>query len=45
MSLLVTLPPLVHEGQALYHVASGESSQSAASVVESFHQEHEQPLF
>lgn len=40
----MTKLPLVHEGEALYHVATSESSKSAASVVEDFHQEYDQPL-
>lgn len=36
--------PLVHEGEALFHVATSESTKSAAEVVDEFHQEYEQPV-
>lgn len=38
----VTRLPLVHEGEALYHLATSESEKSAAQVVDDFHQEYEQ---
>ena len=34
--------PLVHEGEALFHVACLSSTKSAARVVDEFHQEYEQ---
>ena len=37
-----TKMPLVHEGEALFHVASSGTSQSAATAVDAFHQEYEQ---
>lgn len=40
----MTKLPLVHEGEALYHVATSESTKSAAQVVDEFHQEYEQPF-
>lgn len=40
----VTRLPLVHEGEALYHVATSESTKTAASAVDEFHQEYEQPV-
>lgn len=36
--------PLVHEGEALFHVACLSSTKSAARVVDEFHQEYEQGL-
>ena len=39
----ITKLPLVHEGEALFHVATSESSKSAAQVVDDFNQEYEQP--
>ncbi|MFT5046529.1 MAG: hypothetical protein ACI8UP_003508, partial [Porticoccaceae bacterium] len=36
--------PLVHEGEALYHVATTESTCSAGRVVDEFHIEYEQPV-
>lgn len=36
--------PLVHEGEALFHVASLSSTKSAARSVDEFHQEYEQAL-
>lgn len=38
----VTKLPLVHEGEALYHVATSESEKSPAQVVDDFHQEYDQ---
>jgi len=38
----MTRLPLVHEGEALFHVATSQSSKSAARVVEDFHQEYDQ---
>lgn len=40
----ITKLPLVHEGEALFHVATSESKKSAAQAVDEFHQEYEQPL-
>ena len=40
----ITKLPLVHEGEALYHVATTTSSVSAARAVEEFHLEYEQPV-
>lgn len=37
-----TTMPLVHEGEALFHVACLSSTKSAARVVDEFHQEYEQ---
>ena len=34
--------PLVHEGEALFHVATSESDKSAAQAVDEFHLEYEQ---
>lgn len=39
----VTKLPLVHEGEALFHVATTESTKSAAQAVDEFHLEYEQP--
>jgi len=39
----VTKLPLVHEGEALFHVATSESNKSAAQAVDEFHLEYEQP--
>ncbi len=36
--------PLVHEGEALFHVACTDSTASAARNVDAFHQEYEQAL-
>ncbi len=36
--------PLVHEGEALFHVASLSSTKSAARTLDEFHQEYEQAL-
>jgi len=36
--------PLVHEGEALFHVACISSTKSAARAVDEFHQEYEQAL-
>ena len=40
----ITKLPLVHEGEALYHVATTESTNNAARVVDEFHIEYEQPV-
>ena len=40
----ITKLPLVHEGEALYHVATSESNKSAARAVDEFHMEYEQPV-
>lgn len=41
----ITKLPLVHEGEALYHVATTSSStRSAARAVDDFHEEYEQPV-
>lgn len=40
----ITKLPLVHEGEALYHVATTESTHNAARVVDEFHIEYEQPV-
>ncbi len=40
----ITKLPLVHEGEALYHVASTSSNKSAARAVDEFHLEYEQPV-
>ncbi|MFT4728624.1 MAG: putative deacylase [Granulosicoccus sp.] len=40
----ITKLPLVHEGEALYHVATTESTCSAGRVVDEFHIEYEQPV-
>lgn len=40
----ITKLPLVHEGEALYHVATTSSNKSAASAVDEFHLEYEQPV-
>ncbi|WP_236994836.1 M14 family metallopeptidase [Granulosicoccus antarcticus] len=40
----ITKLPLVHEGEALYHVATTESTKSAARAVHDFHLEYEQPV-
>jgi len=39
-----TKMPLVHEGEALFHVACLSSTKSAARTVDEFHQEYEQAL-
>lgn len=39
----ITKLPLVHEGEALYHVATTTSIKSAARAVDEFHLEYEQP--
>jgi len=39
-----TTMPLVHEGEALFHVASLSSTKSAARVLDEFHQEYEQAM-
>jgi len=39
-----TTMPLVHEGEALFHVACLSSTKSAARVLDEFHQEYEQAL-
>jgi len=40
----ITKLPLVHEGEALFHVATSESNKSAARAVDEFHLEYEQPI-
>ena len=40
----ITKLPLVHEGEALFHVATSESTKSAARAVDEFHLEYEQPV-
>lgn len=40
----ITKLPLVHEGEALFHVATSESTNSAARAVDEFHLEYEQPV-
>jgi predicted deacylase len=40
----MTRLPLVHEGEALYHVATTTSTRSAARAVDEFHLEYEQPV-
>lgn len=40
----ITKLPLVHEGEALYHVATTASTKSAARAVDEFHLEYEQPM-
>jgi predicted deacylase len=40
----ITKLPLVHEGEALYHVATTASTKSAARAVDEFHLEYEQPI-
>ncbi|MFK7890774.1 MAG: succinylglutamate desuccinylase/aspartoacylase family protein [Granulosicoccus sp.] len=40
----MTKLPLVHEGEALFHVATTDATQSAAQAVDEFHLEHEQPV-
>jgi len=40
----ITKLPLVHEGEALYHVATTSSVGTAAKAVKDFHQEYEQPV-
>lgn len=40
----ITKLPLVHEGEALYHVATTASTRSAARAVDEFHLEYEQPV-
>lgn len=40
----ITKLPLVHEGEALYHVATTSSTKSAARAVDEFHLEYEQPV-
>lgn len=40
----ITKLPLVHEGEALYHVATTASTKSAARAVDEFRLEYEQPL-
>ena len=39
-----TTLPLVHEGEALFHVATSESNKSAAQVVDEFHIAYDQPV-
>jgi predicted deacylase len=39
-----TTIPLVHEGEALFHVACISSTKSAARIVDQFHQEYEQSM-
>lgn len=40
----VTRLPLVHEGEALYHVATTSSISSVERSMDAFHQEYEQPV-
>ena len=40
----ITRLPLVHEGEALLHVATTASTGGAARAVDRFHQEYEQPV-
>lgn len=40
----VTKLPLVHEGEALFHVATTDSTQSAAQAVDEFNLEYDQPV-
>ena len=40
----ITRLPLVHEGEALLHVATTQSTGHAARAVDEFHQEYEQPV-
>jgi len=40
----ITKLPLVHEGEALFHIATSESNKSAAHAVDEFHLEYEQPV-
>lgn len=40
----MTKLPLVHEGEALFHVATTSSTKSAARAVDQFHLEYEQPV-
>lgn len=40
----ITKLPLVHEGEALYHVATTSSVGTAEKAVKDFHQEYEQPV-
>lgn len=40
----ITKLPLVHEGEALYHVATTGSSRSVARALDDFHLEYEQPV-
>ena len=40
----ITRLPLVHEGEALLHVATTSSTRGAARAVDEFHQEYEQPV-
>ena len=40
----ITKLPLVHEGEALYHVATTGSTKSAARALDDFHLEYEQPV-
>lgn len=40
----ITKLPLVHEGEALYHVATTASTKTAARAVDEFHLEYEQPV-
>jgi predicted deacylase len=40
----ITKLPLVHEGEALFHVATTKSTQSAARAVDEFNLEYEQPV-
>ncbi len=40
----ITRLPLVHEGEALLHIATTRSTTGAARAVDEFHQEYEQPV-
>ena len=40
----LTKLPLVHEGEALFHVATSTSTADVERAVDSFHHEHEQPV-
>ncbi len=40
----LTKLPLVHEGEAIFHVATTASTASVAKAVDQFHQEYEQPV-
>jgi len=40
----LTRLPLVHEGEALFHVATTRSTERASRAVDEFHQEYEQPV-
>ena len=44
MLIGITRLPLVHEGEALLHIATTASTRGAARAVDEFHQEYEQPV-